>query len=85
MITPALVFCIIIVSYFGYWSSRGMDGYYTSAPMMIAHRGTTSRFPENTSEAYEESVKIGYSSIELDVLSSEDGAVFCSHNYELER
>ena len=85
MITPVLVFCIIIVSYFGYWRSRGMDGYYTSVPMMIAHRGTTSRFPENTSEAYEESVKIGYSSIELDVLSSEDGVVFCSHNYELER
>ena len=85
MITPVLVFCIIIVSYFGYWSSRGMAGYYTSVPMIIAHRGTTTHFPENTNEAYEESVKVGYHSIELDVLCSKDNVIFCSHNYELER
>ena len=60
MITTALFFLIIIVSYFGYWSARGMGGFYTSRPMMIAHRGTTKDFPENTIEAYSESIKLGY-------------------------
>ena len=85
MIIPALVSLIIIVSYFGYWSARGMGSFYTSTPMMIAHRGTTKDFPENTIEAYNESVKLGYNGIELDVLSSKDGVIYCSHNHQLER
>lgn len=84
MITLILVSSIIIVSYFGYWNSRGMVDYYSSQPMMIAHRGTTTSFPENTIEAYKKSVKIGFRSIEVDVLCSKDGVIFCSHNYELE-
>ena len=59
MITATLVLLIIIVSYFGYWSARGMGSFYTSKPMMIAHRGTTKNFPENTIEAYNESIKLG--------------------------
>ena len=85
MITPILVLLIIIVSYFGYWRARGMGSFYTSNPMMIAHRGTTKNFPENTIEAYSESIKLGYGGIELDVLSSKDGILYCSHNHQLER
>ncbi len=85
MITPILVLLIIIVSYFGYWRARGMWSFYTSNPMMIAHRGTTKNFPENTIEAYSESIKLGYGGIELDVLSSKDGILYCSHNHQLER
>ena len=85
MIIPTLVSLIIIVSYFGYWSARGMGSFYTSTPMMIAHRGTTKDFPENTIEAYNESIKLGYNGIELDVLSSKDGVIYCSHNHQLER
>lgn len=84
MITFVLLLSIIIVSYFGYWSARGMGSYYVSNPMMIAHRGTTKHYPENTIEAYEDSVKIGYEAIEIDVLSSKDGVIYCSHNHELE-
>jgi len=85
MITTALVLLIIIVSYFGHWRARGMGGFYISNPMMIAHRGTTKNFPENTVEAYSESIKLGYSGIELDILSSKDGVIYCSHNHQLER
>ena len=85
MITATLVLLIIIVSYFGYWSARGMGSFYTSKPMMIAHRGTTKNFPENTIEAYSESIKLGYNGIELDILSSKDGVIYCSHNHQLER
>ena len=62
-----------------------MGGFYISNPMMIAHRGTTKNFPENTVEAYSESIKLGYSGIELDILSSKDGVIYCSHNHQLER
>ena len=85
MITPILVLLIIIVSYFGYWRARGMGSFYTSSPMMISHRGATKDFPENTIEAYSESIKLGYNGIELDILSSKDGVIYCSHNHQLER
>ena len=52
---------------------------------MIAHRGATKDFPENTIEAYSESIKLGYNGIELDILSSKDGVIYCSHNHQLER
>ena len=85
MITLILVLSIIVVSYFGYWSARGMGSYYTEIPMMISHRGVTKQFPENTIEAYNDSISVGYKGIELDVLSSIDGVIYCSHNHELER
>jgi len=85
MITLILVLSIFIVSYFGYWTARGMGRYYTENPMMISHRGVTKTFPENTIEAYKNSVSVGYGGIELDVLSSLDGVIYCSHNHELEK
>ena len=85
MIIVVLILSIIIVSYFGYWSARGMSNFYTDSPMMISHRGVTNIFPENTIEAYINSVDVGYNSIELDVISSLDGVIYCSHNHELEK
>ncbi len=85
MITIILVLSILIISYFGYWRARGMSGFYTDSPMMISHRGVTNIFPENTIEAYINSVDVGYNSIELDVISSLDGVIYCSHNHELEK
>ena len=85
MIAIILVFSIFVISYFGHWSSRGMSGFYTDSPMMISHRGVANIFPENTIEAYINSVDVGYTSIELDILSSLDGEIYCSHNHELEK
>lgn len=85
MIIVVLALSVFCVSYFGYWNARGMSTFYTDRPMMISHRGVTSTFPENTIEAFINSVDVGYSCIELDVLSSLDGEIYCSHNYELEK
>ena len=76
MIIVILILSIIVVSYFGYWSARGMSSFYTDRPMMISHRGVTSIFPENTIEAYINSVDVGYNCIELDVLSSSEDILF---------
>ena len=78
MITLVLVLSIFVVSYFGYWSARGMGNYYTETPMMISHRGVTKAFPENTIDAYKSSISAGYKGIELDVLSSLD--ILCSNS-----
>ena len=84
MIITVLLFLILVISYFGYWSGRGMDGYYNSKPMFISHRGITTKYPENTIEAFKHSIKKGFQAIELDVLCSKDGVIYCSHNYHLE-
>ena len=84
MIIIVLLFLILVISYFGYWNGRGMDGYYNSKPMFISHRGITTKYPENTIEAFKHSIKKGFQAIELDVLCSKDGVIYCSHNYHLE-
>ena len=71
MIITVLLFLILVISYFGYWSGRGMDGYYNSKPMFISHRGITTKYPENTIEAFKHSIKKGFQAIELDVLCSQ--------------
>ena len=62
-----------------------MEGFYTSKPMMISHRGVTKKFPENTVEAFVDAEKLGFEGIELDVIASKDGVLYCSHNYQLEQ
>lgn len=85
MIITSLLFLLLVVSYFGYWRGRGMEGFYTSKPMMISHRGVTKHFPENTLEAFSDAEKLGFEGIELDVIVSKDGVLYCSHNYQLEQ
>ena len=85
MIITLLLLLLLVVSYFGYWSGRGMNGFYTSKPMMISHRGVTKNFPENTLEAFIDAEELGFEGIELDVIASKDGVLYCSHNYQLEQ
>ena len=85
MIFPSLLFLLLVASYFSYWSGRGMNRFYISKPMMISHRGATKQFPENTLEAFTAAEELGFEGIELDVIASEDGVLYCSHNYQLEQ
>ena len=85
MIITSLLFLLLVVSYFGHWRGRGMEEFYTSKPMMISHRGVTKKFPENTLEAFIDAEDQGFEGIELDVIVSKDGVLYCSHNYQLEQ
>jgi glycerophosphoryl diester phosphodiesterase len=49
-------------------------------PYVIAHRGTSGRFPENTPVAFEHAVQIGADWIELDVHTTLDDVVIVSHD-----
>ncbi len=52
---------------------------------MVSHRGATINAPENTIEAFLDAVDRGFRWIELDVLTTKDRALVCSHNFDLER
>ena len=80
-----LLILLLLISYLGYWQPRDMGNYFLSAPMMIAHRGVKINSPENTISSYKEAINLGFKAIELDVLSTKDDVVICSHNYDLER
>lgn len=54
-------------------------------PYVIAHRGTSGRFPENTLPAFEHAIHVGADSIEFDVVSTADGEVVVSHDTSVDR
>lgn len=54
-------------------------------PLIIAHRGYSSQFPENTLAAFAGAVDIGADMIELDVQLSKDGVVMVYHDNDLAR
>lgn len=54
-------------------------------PLIIAHRGYSSLFPENTLAAFSGAVDIGADMIELDVQLSRDGTVVVCHDNDLSR
>ncbi|MDP1666036.1 MAG: glycerophosphodiester phosphodiesterase family protein [Methylobacter sp.] len=53
-----------------------LDGH---KPLVIAHRGASGYLPENTLEAYQRAIDLGADAIELDLISTKDGALIASH------
>ena len=54
-------------------------------PLLIAHRGDTENYPENTIEAFQSAFDRGAGGIEFDVQYHEGGGVFVVHNYTHDR
>lgn len=52
---------------------------------IIAHRGYSSKFPENTMLAFHEAEKIGADGIELDVQLTKDGEMVVIHDESIDR
>ena len=80
-------FIIFLVLYFYHntWSPKNVNIFYKSSPLYIAHRGAPNSEPENTIPSFLSAVNAGLTAIELDVVSTQDGVVVCSHNFDLER
>ncbi|MBI4878842.1 MAG: hypothetical protein HY812_04160 [Planctomycetes bacterium] len=53
--------------------------------LVIAHRGDSAEFPENTLPAFRSAVDISSELVELDVRQAADGALFCCHDETLDR
>lgn len=54
-------------------------------PLVVAHRGYSARWPENTLDAYRAAIEIGADIIETDARLAADGVVMSSHDETLER
>lgn len=53
--------------------------------LIIAHRGFSGKYPENTMLAFKKAIEIGAGGIELDVHLSKDGQLVVMHDKNLER
>ncbi|HMA22440.1 MAG TPA: glycerophosphodiester phosphodiesterase family protein, partial [Gemmatimonadaceae bacterium] len=53
--------------------------------LVIAHRGTSAHFPENTAAAFDHAVSLGVDAIEFDLRISRDGAVVVIHDPTVDR
>jgi len=61
-------------------------GYlYKHGCLKLGHRGSPNRAPENTIPSFLKALDEGLKNIEVDVISTKDGKVVCSHNHDLER
>lgn len=54
-------------------------------PFIVAHRGLSASFPENTLPAFEEALKLPVDAIEFDLHPTKDGQIVITHDDTLER
>jgi glycerophosphoryl diester phosphodiesterase len=54
-------------------------------PLIIAHRGFSGRYPENTLAAVRAALDLGVDFVEIDVHETRDGEVIVFHDYRLNR
>jgi len=75
----------LLIHHLFYWKVSDLKKHYLKKPDYIAHRGLKTNHPENSTGAFHDALKNQYGWIELDVIASKDGQLFCSHNHDLER
>ncbi len=62
-----------------------MNDFFTPRPVVLAHRGNSLNYPENTEPAFQAALDIPVDVIETDVHLMRDGGVLISHDDNLER
>lgn len=55
------------------------------APLVVAHRGDSKNYPENTISAFQSAVRRGSALVEFDFRVSKDGVLYCMHDDTLDR
>ena len=80
------VLCVFfLVRHRLYWKNTD-DSIFGDEPInFMAHRGHPIAAPDNTLESFKDAIKRGFSWIELDLVTTKDNIIICSHNYDLER
>ena len=68
-----------------FWKVPGRLRFKDPKPFLIAHRGFKNSFCENSMGSYLDAQAHGFQWIEVDVVSTKDKEVICSHNFDLEK
>ena len=71
------------VACFGNHEFRRLPTLDGSAPLVVAHRGASGYLPEETLEAYAKAIELGADVVEMDLISTRDGALICRHDPNL--
>ena len=82
----ALLFIIIVVPMIPDTIGSGLmvSMYTDSAPKLIAHRGLSSLYPENTLPAFYGAARYGFDAFELDIHTTKDGQWVVIHNDDVD-
>ena len=83
LVSTLLLFMILHHRY--YWSVNDRDKHHDINPIYYSHRGLKINSPENTIGAFKDALDAGFNWIELDIISTRDNKIICSHNFDLER
>ena len=83
IVTCCLSFVFLIKHLF-FWKPINTDYLYLNGPLMMGHRGVPNIQPENTITGFEYLINMGIKGIEVDVMSTKDKQIICSHNHDLE-
>ncbi|MEE9167024.1 MAG: glycerophosphodiester phosphodiesterase family protein [Candidatus Neomarinimicrobiota bacterium] len=75
---------ILVVKHFAFWQPMDVTYLYRNGYDKLGHRGSPKEAPENTLPSYRKALEQGLKAIEMDVLTTRDGKVVCSHNHDLE-
>ena len=67
-----------------FWKVPGRLRFKDITPFFIAHRGYNNLFDENSMGSYLDAQAQGFQWIEIDIISTKDKEVICSHNFDLE-
>ena len=87
VISIALLFTIVVILplYVETVSSNFVISMHTdSAPKLVAHRGLSSLYPENTLPAFYGAAKYGFDAFELDVHTTKDGEWIVIHDDDVD-
>ena len=67
----------------GETASRMLPTLDGRASIVVAHRGACGYLPEETLEAYAKAIDLGANVVEMDLISTQDGALICRHDPNL--
>ena len=78
-------FILFLVRHRFYWVNTDGSILGEEKNIYMAHRGQTYDAPENTVESFLDAMRRGFDWIELDIVTTKDDIIVCSHNFDLER
>ena len=87
MLLKFIIACslFVLIRYRFFWKVPGRLRFTDPKPILIAHRGFKRSFSENSISSFLDAQAHGFQWIEIDVISTKDKEVICSHNFDLEK